>query len=119
MATTILQAGPNTPIATPDDVAQVAADLRYRIASAGYATTGAKLPDGVTVRMNGEVVSYEIEPSSSPLRPDIVYWRMVVAGGTAFIWEEDGTNGASGMLGYKFYDANGDEMQTIPDLLAD
>lgn len=36
MSTTILQAGPNTPIATPEDVAQVVADLRYRIADAGY-----------------------------------------------------------------------------------
>ena len=36
MATTILQAGPNTPLATPEDVAQVAADLRYRIAEAEY-----------------------------------------------------------------------------------
>lgn len=36
MSTTILQAGPNTPIATPDDVSQVAADLRYRIAEAGF-----------------------------------------------------------------------------------
>lgn len=36
MATTILQAGPNTPIATPEDVAEVAADLRYLILGAIY-----------------------------------------------------------------------------------
>ena len=116
MSTTILQAGPNTPIATPEDVAAVAADLRYRIASAGYATTGAKLPDGVTVRMDGEAVSYKIESFSLP-RSDTVNWRMVIAGAMAFVWDEDGTNRADGMLGYKFYDANGDEMQTIPALL--
>ena len=115
MATTILQAGPNTPIATPDDVAQVAADLRYRIAEAGYATTGAKLPDGVTVRLDGKVVSYEIE--LFPVPPPVVYWRMVIAGSTSFVWDEDGTNGADRMYDYKFYDANGDEMQTIPNLL--
>ena len=39
MSTTILQAGPNTPIATPGDVAAVTADLRYRIAAAEYSAS--------------------------------------------------------------------------------
>jgi len=94
-----------------------AADLRYRIAEAGYATTGARLPEGATVRENGEVVSYEIERFSLP-PTDMVYWRMVIAGAVVFSWKENGTNGADGSSGtYKFYDANGDELQTIPNLL--
>ena len=39
MATTILQAGPNTPIATPSDVDAVAVDLRYALLVAPVATT--------------------------------------------------------------------------------
>ena len=58
MATTTLQAGPNTSIATPDDVEAVAADLRYRIAEAAVRKT---LPaDCFPVTFTYEGVSYSV-----------------------------------------------------------
>lgn len=57
MSTTILQAGPSTPIATPSDVDQVAADLRYRIAEAliaGWRVPGLWLP---IVTIGSETIS--------------------------------------------------------------
>ena len=82
MSTTILQAGPNTPIATP-------ADLRYRIADAGYATTGAKLPDGVTVMYDGAMLS----DSDYALQFDGVVWNIRIAGADTpndVAWSADG-----------------------------
>jgi hypothetical protein len=88
MATTILQAGPNTPIATPADVAEVAADLRYRIAEA---VLTARLPTGVTLSDEGLDIEcnllFDASVSKWIVSPtDVEKW--------IFQWDADGTNGA-------------------------
>lgn len=108
MATTILQAGPNTPIATPDDVEAVAADLRYRIAEA---VLTASLPTGVTVWYESEeVTNYAISLAVGGYR-----WELNIADHVACIWDLDGTNGDP--YGAEFKDGGGAALSTPPDLI--
>ena len=60
------------------------ADLRYRIAEAGYATTGARLPEGVTVWVNeAKITEYYLDFISGE-------WIFSLEGYAA-VWDEDGS----------------------------
>ena len=114
MATTILQAGPNTPIATPDDVEAVAADLRYRIAEAGYATTGARLPDNVAY-----VIADGTTYQASALTLDGTSTYMLFGNGNILgvEWRRDTGTLIGNPFNVVFYDSSDTPFSAVPNLL--
>ena len=114
MSTTILQSGPNTPIATPDDVEAVAADLRYRIAEAGYATTGARLPDNVAY-----VIADGTTYQASALTLDGTSTYMLWGNGNILgvEWRRDTGTLIGNPFNVVFYDSSDTPFSAVPDLL--
>lgn len=102
----------------PSDSIALAADLRYRILEAWYATKGARLPYKVTVvKKGGEVMTAEDLFLFFDSNYDFPKWVLVdnTEDHDIAMWNEDGTPDSYDE-GYRFYDGN-QELQGLPNLL--
>lgn len=91
-----------------------AADLRYRIAEAGYATTGAKLPNGVTVWIDGtEDTDYIIAGNTTD------GWKLLdgIYRDEYTCWRGDGTYDSEGTTREAQYRRGETVLPEPPDLL--